>query len=267
MNQAIYRIGLHIAMLMCLFLGMADRVYAAAPAEAGVVVNLEGSLAAKGADGSLHALAEKGKVFVGDALFTGKDSYARIKFLDGGMMSLRPHAHFNIENFNFDEKQPDKDKAVFGLVKGGMRAVSGLIGKRGDPDSYGVKTNTATIGIRGTNFGVQLCKGDCGDLSTPDGIPPADGLHIDVTGGAVLVKNAGGSQLLTAGQYGYVKEASSMPTVVPADHAIRVEIPARIMLDKVRGGPSNGAGGAAGSAAGAPGAVGGSTPNVCPTAH
>jgi hypothetical protein len=258
-------------MLICLCLGMADSVFAAAAAEAGVVVNMEGSLAAKGADGSLRALANGEKVLAGDTLFTSKDGYARIRFADGGLMSLRPNSQFKIESFNFDEKQPNKDNASFNLIKGGLRAVSGLIGHRGDPDSYGVKTHTATIGIRGTQYGAQLCQGDCANIPTPDGTPPADGLHVDVTGGIVQVKNAAGTQLLNAGQFGYVSDANAAPIVVPAERGISVEIPARMSVDRVDDRTRGGPGGAKGSGPGGTGGPGSTPPpaapnaNVCPT--
>ncbi len=237
MNKAIRMFILLIAMFVCLCLGMADcAVAVAATTEAGVVAKMEGSLSAKGADGALRALSIGGKVFAGDMLFTSKDSFARIKFADGGEMSLKPHAQFQIESFHFDEKEPNKDSAVFTLVKGGMRAISGLIGKRGDPDNYGVKTRVATIGIRGTDYGVLLCKGDCADIPTPDGLPLEDGLHVDVLHGTVLVKNSAGSQLLHPGEFSYVRDSSVAPAVVPPGRGISVEIPARITEDKVRGG-------------------------------
>jgi len=226
---------LHIALFVCLCLGMADCAFAAAT-EAGVVVNMEGTLAAKGVDGTLRALANFEKVLAGDTLFTGKDSYARIKFADGGVISLQPGAQFKIENYNYDEKQPDKDKAGFNLIKGGLRAISGLIGKRGDPDSYGVKTRVATVGIRGTKYGMQFCQRDCASIPTPDGNPPENGLHLDVEEGAVVVRNAAGTQLLNAGQFGFVRDSGVAPIIISPERGIRVEIPARMGVDKVRGG-------------------------------
>lgn len=219
------------------FMGMALTTTAAfaAASEIGIVMNVEGSLSAKGSDGKLRMLAGRDKVFGGDVLFTGKDSYARVKFSDGGQISLRPTSQFKIEKFNFDEKQPGKDAAEFNLIKGAMRSISGMIGKRGDPDSYSVKTREATAGIRGTKFGVRLCKADCDDTPLPDGSSLPDGTHFDVLEGTIIVKNASGSQLLNQGQFGYVGSVSTPPAIVPPERAIRVEIPAKISLDKIRG--------------------------------
>lgn len=256
MNAAIRKFGLHVVLFMSLCVGGQNGAFAAVKqvAEAGMVVNMDGSVVAKGGDGVLRALALGNKVLSGDMLFTGKDSHARIKFLDGGIMVLKPRAQFQIQNFNFDEKQPKEDQAVFTLIKGGMRAVSGLVGKRGDPDSYGIKTRAATIGIRGTDFGLQLCNGDCADIPTPDGIPLEDGLHVDVAHGEVLIKNAAGTMSVRTGEFSFVKDSNVVPAPVPADRATTVDIPPAMTLDRVRGkGDGTGSGGGA-----AP------TPNSCP---
>lgn len=232
MKQIIRRLG-RLACFMWLCFGMAAGAFAAG--EIGMVMNMEGSMTAKGADGSLRALKIFSKVLPGDTLFMAKDSYARVKFADGAQISLQPGAQFKIEDYHFDAQQPDKDRAGFNLVKGGLRAVSGLIGKRGDQDSYSVKAQTATVGIRGTHFGMLLCKGDCTSISTPEGKLPEDGLHLDVAEGAVVLRNAGATQLLNAGQFGMVRDAAASPVVVPAERGIKVDIPAKILLDRVRG--------------------------------
>lgn len=235
MRRGIRRFG-RLACFMWLCCGVAAGAFAAAANEVGVVMNVEGNLSAKGADGSLRPLAVWAKVLAGDTLFTGRDSYARVKFSDGGQISLKPLSQFQIETYHHDPQVPDKDAAKFNLLKGGLRAISGLIGKRGDPDSYGVKTQTATVGIRGTKFGVLFCKGDCADIPPPaDGKPLSDGTHLDVLEGTIIVRNSAGAQLLNAGQFGFVGSVSTPPVVVPEDRGVRVDIPARMSLDRVRG--------------------------------
>ncbi len=238
----------------------------AASNEVGEVANMEGSLSAKGADGALRPLVNKGKVLVGDTLFTGKDSYARIKFTDGGQISLRPKSQFKIEKFNFDEQQPGKDEASFNLLKGAMRSITGIVGKRGDPDSYNVKTREATAGVRGTKFGIRFCQGDCEDVPLPaDGKPIADGSHFDVLEVTIIVKNSSGAQiLLNAGQFGYVSDAGAPPVEVPADQAVRVEIPARISLDNFKGSNPAMTGSQAEGNTDKKSGKAGDTPNACP---
>lgn len=263
MKREIRRFG-RLACFMWLCFGVAAGAFAAAN-EIGVVMNVEGALSAKGVDGTLRQLAVWNKVLAGDTLFTGKDSYARVKFSDGGQISLRPVSQFKIEDYHHDEQEPGKDAAKFNLLKGGLRAISGLIGKRGDQDSYGIKTQTATVGIRGTKFGVLFCKGDCDDIAPPtDGKPLEDGTHLDVLEGTIIVKNSAGTQLLNAGQFGFVGSTSTPPIVVPEERGIRVDIPAKILIDKVRGGSDGGNQGTR-DAIGNPGEKGTEpSPLVCP---
>lgn len=243
MKPVIRRFG-RLACFVWLCFSMATSAFAVEAAgvvETGMIMNLEGSMTAKGADGALRELKTFSKVSPGDTLFTGKDSYARVKFSDGGQISLRPISQFRIDDYHYDEQQPGKDSAGFSLLKGGLRAISGLIGKRGDPDSYGVKTRTATVGIRGTKFGVLICQGDCDDHPPrADGSPIEDGTHLDVLEGIILVKNAAGSQLINAGQFGFVANINTPPTVVPVERGVIVHIPAKISIDKVRGGSDGG---------------------------
>lgn len=117
----------------------------------GAVANLSGPLLAKKADGTSKVLAVKSSVEQGDTLISEKDTYARIKFIDNSEITLRPNSQLKIDNFSFEEDKPEKDSAAFNLVKGGLRAVTGTLGKR-NKEKFGMNTPTATIGIRGTIF-------------------------------------------------------------------------------------------------------------------
>ncbi|MES2207668.1 MAG: FecR family protein [Pseudomonadota bacterium] len=119
--------------------------------KAGNVTNLSGPLLAKKDDGTVKILAQKSEVEQGDTLISEKNTYARIKFIDNSEMTLRPNSQIKINSFSFDEAKPEGDSAVFNLIKGGLRAVTGLLGKR-NKERVSVNTPTATIGIRGTIF-------------------------------------------------------------------------------------------------------------------
>lgn len=118
---------------------------------AGTVTHLSGPLLAKKVDGTVKVLSQKSNVENGDTLISEKDTYARIKFIDNSEITLRPNSQFKIEDFSFEDDKPEKDNASFNLVKGGLRAVTGALGKR-SKEKFGMNTPTATIGIRGTIF-------------------------------------------------------------------------------------------------------------------
>jgi FecR protein len=123
----------------------------------GTVQQTAGTLTVQKPDGSVRALSNKSEIQKGDVVETQKDSYAQIKFADGGTMTMKPNSRIKVEEYVFNEKDGKSDKSTLALIKGGMRFVTGLIGKRGDQDAFKMNTATATIGIRGTTFNVDDC--------------------------------------------------------------------------------------------------------------
>ncbi|OGS98609.1 MAG: hypothetical protein A3F73_03970 [Gallionellales bacterium RIFCSPLOWO2_12_FULL_59_22] len=131
---------------------------------AGKIGYMNGTLIAQRADGTIKVLGPKSEVFAGDLLVTAKDSYAQVRMNDGAQMTLRPNSNLKIEEYLFKKEEPKADNAIFRLLKGGFRTVTGLIGKRGNADAYKVRASSATIGIRGTDFSSRLCATqDCRD--------------------------------------------------------------------------------------------------------
>lgn len=194
--------------------------------EAGRVTNISGPLFAVKGDGSRRVLSVSSTVEQGDTLVTADKTYAKIKFADQAEVTLKPDSQMRIDRFNFDQKAPEKDNAVFGLLKGALRTITGLVGKRGNQDAYRLQTVTATIGIRGTIFGAATCVGgSCGSLP--------DGTYVDVIDGKVMVAPPPPAPvppgvslppppppiLLTAGQFGFVPPAGP-PQQLPADPGV-----------------------------------------------
>src|SRR3989304_7704562 len=124
---------------------------------AGYVSNLSGPLFAVKADGARRVLSTQSVVNAGDMLITEDKTYARVRFSDTSEVTLRPSTQFQIENYAFERAAPERDNSAFRLLKGAFRTVTGLIGKRGNLAAYKLSTATATIGIRGTVFGVTVC--------------------------------------------------------------------------------------------------------------
>lgn len=203
-------------------------------AQVAQVSHLSGTLVVKQPDGKEKLLAVHSQVQVGDVLTTQADTYARLKFVDGGEIVLRPNSQLKVESYQYDEAKPQNDNILLGMLKGGLRSVTGLIGKR-NKEKVSYTTPTATIGIRGTHFGALLCQGDCSSVPTTTGQPPADGLHLDVSSGAILVSNPAGARDFTAGQFGYVPSLNAPPQMVPPQQGIQVTMPASIATNKGSG--------------------------------
>jgi hypothetical protein len=119
-------------------------------AAAGKVEFASGGAAVQSADGSSKILSKGMDINTGDTILTGPGR-AQIKFTDGGYMSFQPNTQFKVEDYAFESKQDGTEKGFFRLIEGGLRAVTGLVGKQ-NKTNYRVATPVATIGIRGTYF-------------------------------------------------------------------------------------------------------------------
>lgn len=95
----------------------------------------------------------------GDRLTTADGAVAIVRFNDGTRLTLRPNSEMVVQNYRFDGKSKD-ESMVLQLLRGGFRAVTGLISKS-SPDAAKVQTVTATVGIRGTDFDARVCAADC----------------------------------------------------------------------------------------------------------
>ena len=201
---------------------------------AGQVTHLSGVLTAKRADGSAKLFSVKSEVQEGDTLTTEQDTYARIKFTDGSEVVMRPGSQLKVASYAFDQAKPASDNVLLNMLRGGLRSVTGLIGKR-NRDAVKLTTTTATIGIRGTHFGALMCQNDCGGIATTSGRPPENGLHLDVTDGAIVVRNQAGEQVIASGQFGFVRGPSTAPVIVPAQQGVPVTMPSSIAQNNTSG--------------------------------
>jgi hypothetical protein len=177
----------------------------------GTVTHLSGPVQVQQVDGRITASTVGAKVNEGETLVTGKAGYARLEMTDGGEMVLRPDSKLKIESYRFEKSNPASDNSIFRMIQGGLRAITGLVSKRGNRDAYKLLTPTATVGIRGTQFDVRLCQENCGSL--------ADGTYVAVRSGAIVESNSFGELQLTAGQVGYAPPTSA-PVRLPRDPGI-----------------------------------------------
>jgi len=205
----------------------------AALAAAGTVSQLSGTLSVKKPDGSVRILSQKSEIQNGDTLNTERDSYAQIRFQDGAQMTMKPNTSIKLDNIKFTEDKPQEDSFVFGLLKGGLRAVTGLVGKR-NKDKYQVGTATATIGIRGTTFAADDC------VSNRDGecrrLDPA--VYVTVSDGEVVLKNAQGEVGIAAGQFGLIAP-NQRPLFLSTDPGLQFTPPATFIQSVMAGSAVN----------------------------
>jgi len=194
---------------------------AALAAGAGTVTHLSGTLSVQRADGSVRILSQKSEVQPGDILTTQRDSYAQINFVDGSSLTMRPNTQLKVEEFRFVQDRPQDDSSFLRLIKGGLRTVTGLIGKRGDQDAYKIGTNTATIGIRGSSGDTLDCMNGCEGVTSTSETLEAGVYHTTYTG-SYIMQNGAGDQVIGEGQFGFARDASSVPVILPGDPGLNL---------------------------------------------
>jgi hypothetical protein len=123
---------------------------------AGLVIAYKGEINAVSASGDTRMVQKNDVVRVGDTIRTGPGAYVVIEFIDGAKATVRPDSELSIDRYAYETGD---DGAVVNLIKGGLRAITGSIAKE-RPESYKVKTNVATLGVRGTEFSLYVCGQD-----------------------------------------------------------------------------------------------------------
>lgn len=160
--------------------------------------------------GSVRKLARNSSVLKGDTLKTSNNSHTQIRLKDGALISLRPNTEFRIADFRYNGSEDGTERGLFELIKGGFRTITGAIGHR-NKQNYRVNTTVATIGIRGTHYGLVLCTdGSC----TSDGTNLADGLYGGVVDGAVVATNDSGEFSFSNDEYFLITSQTSAPTPI-----------------------------------------------------
>ncbi|TCS69731.1 FecR family protein [Sulfuritortus calidifontis] len=145
--------------------------------------------------GQAARAAQKGdRLEVGTQVATGEKSFAMLRFADGQVVALKSNSEFRVDEYRFNPKVDKDNKIGFTASKGGLRAITGLIGKK-NPDGFKLDTPTATIGIRGTTFDIFI-----------DG-----GTFIRVTDGKIAIVNPAGLLQLAAGQIAAIASRQTPP--------------------------------------------------------
>ena len=182
---------------LALVIGTASGLaHAAEGARAGEVTLMTGRGTASSADGAVRTLSTGDAVYSGEIVSSGSNSYVSLKFVDGGLVLLRPRTRFEIQQYAFTPAAaaaapppvapvpnapgkigggtpaippPPAAPAVTtassesgGSTRAFFRLLKGSFRAvsgligKGNQDDYRVSTPVATIGIRGTDYFAQI---------------------------------------------------------------------------------------------------------------
>lgn len=185
--------------LFAVILGVAGLISGSAFAAVGQIYDASGEV--KTAQGSQKAQAAgKGALLENDMIvFTGDVSQAVLKFEDGQVIALQSNSSFRIDDYRYNPKEIEKSNIFFSMLKGGLRAITGLISSKHQA-AFRLNTPNATIGIRGTDFMVVM----------------SNQMYGNVISGSISMTNAAGTAVFSAGQAAMVASATALPVSISA---------------------------------------------------
>ena len=118
--------------------------------EIGEISELRGNGEISRQDSSDAFVAELASdIFSFDEVRTGQGRLA-VEFIDSTVLKLTEHSKVIIDNYIFDP-DPSKSKMALKMASGTARFITGKLGKI-DTKNITIRTQSATIGIRGTDF-------------------------------------------------------------------------------------------------------------------
>jgi FecR protein len=165
---------------------------------AGTIEFVQGQALIRTSEGQERPVQRGGAISNGETIDT-QTGRVQMRMVDGAYVSLQNDTVLRLEDYRF--KQPaGEDRSFMALVRGGLRTVSGVIG-RNNKQAYRLQTATATIGIRGTGYTVT--SGD-------------EGVRVRVSEGAIAMCNDSGCLDVAAQQTGFAPSANVRPVMVSA---------------------------------------------------
>ena len=104
--------------------------------------------------GKKFALKRRSVVYQNDEIRVGKGGRAQFRMIDKAIISLQEDSVLQIKKYQYTQGAKN-NSALLELLSGGLRTITGAIGK-GNKKAYELRTPLATIGIRGTDYEVEV---------------------------------------------------------------------------------------------------------------
>lgn len=152
----------------------------------GTVEEADGAVWAIRVDGTRVELKVGDPVFQGDVLESGPDGSVGVILADDTTFSMGEDGQMVLDEMVYDPSTQEGSVSV-SVLEGVFTFVSGQVAKT-DPDAMSIDTPVATIGIRGTQVGINLNEEDGMDVVLME---EADGFV-----GEVVLQNEGGVEIL-----------------------------------------------------------------------
>jgi hypothetical protein len=166
------------------------------------LISVQGEITAIGISNTKRRLVDGASIYPGETVETGPNAKGVLIFRDDSRVTLGANTQFRVDSFVFDEKNPSEGNFLVSLLRGSLRALTGLIGKSNNRN-VGFKTATATIGIRGTGLDM-----DCSAAASCSFFTWLGTIEVAPHGQTAL-------QVLQAGQGLFVSHTGIRPLTAP----------------------------------------------------
>ncbi len=168
---------------------------------AGYVARMTGSATSRDINDRTTQLQINSRIFEGDRIETALDSTLFLIMDDGAELYLKPDSVIKISEYTITPGYDENSSSILDLLRGGLRKITGSIGNSALAKDQ-VQTGLATIGIRGTDYVIKLCKSDDCEQTVSRNDPDVK-LHAVVLEGAITLTTDEEVQILMAmGEYG-----------------------------------------------------------------
>jgi hypothetical protein len=174
----------------------------AATYAAGKITSVNGNVTVSIGGGAPLPVAADSFVAQGNEVASGANSRAVMRMDDGQVFAVGANSRFKIDTYRYRSNAPQEGGAtLLAFLQGSLRVVSGLIASK-SPQNFAVRTATATIGVRGTDFMLSL---------------GADGqLYFQVLDGAIEVTTSAGTVSFSSGAIGVAASGQILAAPIAA---------------------------------------------------
>jgi len=159
-------------------------------AEAGKALLTIGTVFSQRASNKV-TLKRRSSVLEQDTVNVGSGSRAQLRMIDSALVSLKENSVLQIKKYRY-QPGAQGNSAFLELLSGGLRTITGAIGKD-NKKAYELRTPLATIGIRGTDYQVEI-------------VP--NGMYVAVWDGVIhlrsLLRNGCSMELGKARRYSFI---------------------------------------------------------------
>jgi hypothetical protein len=146
MSKLLYALGAGIALLLAAGPSLAA-------GEAGTVKVIKGSVLVERA-GKRVPMTVGDRVMSGDRVITGADGAVGIVLRDNTRLSAGPDSVLSLDKYSFDSTT-HAGEIDASVRKGTLSVISGKVAAA-SPDKVSFRTPTATLGVRGTEFVIEV---------------------------------------------------------------------------------------------------------------